>query len=40
MLRNPADAMYSLHGQFLWSCNEDIADFEAALAAQADRRAG
>lgn len=40
MLRNPADAMYSLHGQFLWSCNEDIPSFEAALAAQADRRAG
>src|SRR5687767_6541194 len=27
MLRNPVDAMYSLHGQLLWSCNEDITDF-------------
>ncbi|MGE5609966.1 MAG: sulfotransferase family protein [Bacillota bacterium] len=40
MLRNPVDAMYSLHGQFLWSCNEDITDFEEALRAQADRRQG
>lgn len=40
MLRNPVDAMYSLHGQFLWSCNENIADFAAALAAQDERRQG
>jgi hypothetical protein len=40
MLRDPIDAMYSLHGQFLWNCNDDILDFELALAAQADRRAG
>jgi len=40
MLRNPVDAMYSLHGQFLWSCNEDIVDFEQALAAEDDRHHG
>lgn len=40
MLRNPVDAMYSLHGQFLYSGNEDLADFAAAFDAQADRRAG
>jgi hypothetical protein len=40
MLRNPIDAAYSLHGQFLWSCNEDLTDFAQALEAEADRRAG
>lgn len=40
MIRNPVDAAYSLHGQLLWSCNEDIADFEQAIAAEEDRRAG
>lgn len=40
MLRDPIDAMYSLHGQFLWNCNDDILDFEQALAAQPDRKAG
>src|SRR4249920_1791560 len=28
MIRNPIDAMYSLHGQFLWTGNEDILSFE------------
>jgi len=40
MLRNPADMIYSLHGQFLHSGNEDISDFNEALAAEEDRRAG
>ncbi len=40
MLRNPIDVLYSLHGQFLHSCNEDITDFGEALAAQDDRRRG
>ena len=40
MLRNPVDAAYSLHGQFIWSCREDILDFEDALAAEPKRRLG
>ena len=40
MLRNPIDMMYSLHGQFLWNCNDDILDFEEALAAQEERGRG
>ena len=38
ILRDPVSAMYSLHGQLLWSCTEDIVDFEEALAAEEDRR--
>jgi hypothetical protein len=40
MLRNPADMMYSLHSQFLFESNEDLTDFAAALAAEADRSEG
>ncbi len=40
MVRNPVDAAYSLHGQLLWSCNEDIVDFGQAIEAEEDRRAG
>lgn len=40
MLRNPIDVMYSLHGQFLRSFNEDIESFETALEAEPDRREG
>ena len=40
MLRNPVDMMYSLHGQFLHSGEEDIEDFASALAAESDRREG
>lgn len=40
MLRNPVDVMYSLHGEFLWDCNEHITDFAEALAAQGDRKQG
>jgi hypothetical protein len=40
MLRNPVDTLYSLHGQYLYSGNEDLTDFEQALSAQDDRRHG
>lgn len=40
MLRNPVDALYSLHGQFLFSGNESHANFEKALAAEPQRRQG
>jgi Sulfotransferase family len=40
MLRNPVDMMYSLHGEALFNGDEDIADFEEALAAEEDRRQG
>lgn len=40
MLRNPVDMMYALHSQFLSNLNEDIDNFEAALAAEVDRREG
>lgn len=40
MLRNPVDMMYSLHNQRLYNGNEDIADFEAALEAEEDRKKG
>lgn len=40
MLRNPADMMYSLHSQYLFESNEDLADFTAALAAEDDRSQG
>ncbi len=40
MLRHPVDAMYSLHGHYLYSGQEDIADFNEALAAEGDRKAG
>jgi hypothetical protein len=40
LLRNPVDMMYSLHGEALFQGDEDIADFEGALAAEHDRRQG
>ncbi|MBI3796732.1 MAG: sulfotransferase [Deltaproteobacteria bacterium] len=40
MLRNPVDMMYSMHGQRLYNDNEDIRDFEEALAAEAERQQG
>jgi hypothetical protein len=40
MVRNPVDAAYSLHGQLLWSCTEEILDFGEAVEAEADRAAG
>lgn len=40
MLRDPVEAMHSLHGHMCWMRTEDIEDFEEALAAEADRRRG
>ena len=40
MLRNPVDLMYSFHSQRVYNGNEDIENFEAALAAEPDRRQG
>jgi hypothetical protein len=40
MIRNPIDMMYSMHNQRVSEGHEDIADFEEALAAEEDRRAG
>lgn len=40
MLRNPVDMVFALHGQFLYSGNETISDFPAALAAEERRSAG
>lgn len=40
MLRNPVEMMHSLHSQLLYMGAEDIADFEAALDAEKDRKQG
>lgn len=40
MLRHPVDAMHSWHGQMVYTGNEPIVDFEAALAAETPRRRG
>ncbi|RME22420.1 MAG: sulfotransferase [Deltaproteobacteria bacterium] len=40
MLREPVAMLHSLHSQLVYSGEEDITDFEAALAAEADRRQG
>lgn len=40
MLRNPVDVMYSLHRELVFYSGEEIVDFEAALAAEDDRRHG
>ena len=40
MLRDPVDALYSLHSEFVYDGNEEIADFAAALDAEPDRCAG
>lgn len=40
MIRNPVDMIYSMHGQRLAEGKEDIADFQEALGAEADRRQG
>jgi hypothetical protein len=39
-LRNPIDVLYSHHGHLVWAVNEDIEDFEAALAAEPERQRG
>ena len=40
MLRNPVEVVYSHYGQLRWGGYEDIADFEEAYAAEAERRQG
>jgi len=40
MLRNPIDMLESLHSELVYHLQEDIIDFDAALAAEADRRRG
>jgi hypothetical protein len=40
VLRNPVDAMYSLHSQLVLNGDEHLADFAAALAAEPERRRG
>lgn len=40
MLRNPVDMMYSLHSQLLFTGDEEITDFEAALEAEEERKRG
>ena len=40
MLRNPVDMMYSLHGQLVYNGDEDVPDFEAALALEERRARG
>jgi len=40
MLRNPVDVIHSLHAQHLYDGNEDIADFETALALDHERKQG
>ena len=40
MVRRPADMLYSLHSEHLSNGNEDLANFEEALKAEPDRRAG
>lgn len=40
MLRPPADLLHSVHAQYLWSCDEDIADFEKAWKRRFERENG
>ena len=40
MLRRPDDMLYSLHSQLLYSGEEELADFEAALDAESKRKEG
>jgi hypothetical protein len=40
LLRNPVDVVYSLHSEFLYQGDEDLADFATALEAENDRRLG
>ena len=40
MLRDPVETMHSVHSMVLYWRNEDIEDFEAALAAEEDRKKG
>ncbi|MAT73179.1 MAG: hypothetical protein CMJ58_27145 [Planctomycetaceae bacterium] len=40
MVRNPVDAVYSFHGELVFTSNEDVRDFEQAWRLQAERAAG
>jgi hypothetical protein len=40
MLRNPVDMMHSLHALYVRTGNEELADFEAAVEAEAERAQG
>ena len=40
MLRNPVDMIYSLHGLYVRTKNDEVKDFPTALALQADRMKG
>ncbi len=40
MLRNPVDMLHALHSNHVFNSNETIADFEQALNAEVDRKAG
>jgi Sulfotransferase domain len=40
MLRNPVEVIYSLHSQHLYNYNEDVRDFEKALALDEVRKKG
>jgi len=40
MLRNPVEMIHSLHAQRLYSGNEELESFEAALEAEAERKKG
>lgn len=40
MIRNPLEVMYSLHSQLVYNGEENILDFEKALLAEEERKAG
>ena len=40
MLRPPADLLYSVHAQYLWSCDENINDFSEAWSYSQERKMG
>lgn len=40
MLRNPVEMLHSLHSEMCFGLEEDIVDFEDALAAEPDRKRG
>ena len=40
MIRNPLEVMYSLHSQLVYNGEENILDFEKAVLAEMDRKAG
>ena len=40
MLRRPTEMIFALHSESLYNGNEDLEDFEAALDAEVDRKAG